>query len=294
MQVFELPEPNFVPLSLAFSPDGRLVAGWAWGRVLVTDAGSGAARAVLGEWVAPGAVPGVGFTADGRAVVARGAKAWAQVHPLDPGGSARECPRDCGFALDVAHSGDVYLTHDRANRFQIRRWNPLTGKSAHGPHGVGYLRLLAVSADGRWVAGAGSGNVRVWNWGGGEPPARAARQFKEVSAPQTRALALSADGAFLALRGPAVLVGAVRDGKAWYVAGADWRDGRDGAFHPARPVLAYTGGGDEVVFYDAAGRTELKRFAWGIGPLLAVCFSADGLRCAAAGAGKVVVWDVDL
>jgi hypothetical protein len=68
--------------------------------------------------------------------------------------------------------------------------------------------------------------------------------------------------------------------------------GRSVRFHPARPLLAYCAGTDEVVFWDAASRAEVRRFAWGAGRLSAVEFSADELRCAAA-EGKVVVWDMD-
>ena len=70
--------------------------------------------------------------------------------------------------------------------------------------------------------------------------------------------------------------------------------GREVAFHPSRPILAYSGASAEVAFYDVVARAELKRFAWGIDKTTATAFSDDGLRCAAAGAGKVVVWDVDV
>ncbi|MDY3554349.1 hypothetical protein R5W24_003469 [Gemmata sp. JC717] len=297
MRVFDLPEPDFRPLALAFSPDGRALAAWGSDGMYVLDALSGTVLEWLG---APGPVPheapGVGFTADGRAVVAfrHALRPPVQVYPLDPGVTARACPKDHGAAFEVGRSGAfVYLTHDSAGLFQIVRWNPLTGETERGAWGRGDLRVLAVSADERWVAGARGSNVRVWGAGGPKPVARAARQFKTANGAAVRALALACDGAFAAFRGPAVWFGAVGDGKVWTIAGAADHPGRDLAFHPARPVLAYTAGQPEVIFYDVAARATLKRFAWGVGQLRAVCFSADGLRCAAAARGKIVVWDVD-
>ncbi|AWM41836.1 hypothetical protein GobsT_70500 [Gemmata obscuriglobus] len=298
MRAFDLSEPDFRPLALAFSADGRALAAWGSGRVCVLDALSGA---VLGWFGTPDPMPheapGVGFTADGRAVVAfrHGLRPPVQVYPLDPDAPVRACPKDHGFAFEVGRTGQfVYLTHDSAGQFRIVRWNPLSGKTTPGAWGRGDLRVLAVSADEQWVAGARGSNVRVWGFGGPEPAARAARQFKTANGAAVRALALASDGTFAAFRGPAVWFGAVGDGKVWTIAEAADRPGRDLAFHPSRPVLAYTAGQPEVVFYEVPTRTELKRFAWGVGQLRAVCFSADGLRCAAAARGKIVVWDVDL
>jgi hypothetical protein len=37
----------------------------------------------------------------------------------------------------------------------------------------------------------------------------------------------------------------------------------------------------------------LAQYDWGIRELHALCFAPDGMRCAAAGTYKMVVWDVD-
>jgi WD40 repeat protein len=180
----------------------------------------------------------------------------------------------------------------------VVRWNPLTGKTlppfAHRGQG-GHLRL-AVSADERWVASVCPGRViRMWDLGrkGLKPDSRASRQFAPDSA-TVYDLALSADGAFVAYYSSGVGISDVRTGELWKLPGPYLCSGRELAFHPARPVLAFSGASADVAFYDVAARTELKRYAWDIKRVRATAFSPDGLRCAAAGAGKVVIWDVDV
>jgi hypothetical protein len=69
------------------------------------------------------------------------------------------------------------------------------------------------------------------------------------------------------------------------------------AFHPERPLLAFTqnaNGVGEVVFWDAQARAEVARFDFGLGSIGAVAFSLDGCRCATASPTQAVVWDVDV
>jgi WD40 repeat protein len=77
------------------------------------------------------------------------------------------------------------------------------------------------------------------------------------------------------------------------------------AFHPSGQWLAAVGDDAQVKVYDTASWELARTFDWGIGPLWAVCFSADGTRAAVIGPGrkrasgkrtesKIVVWDVDL
>jgi WD40 repeat protein len=156
-----------------------------------------------------------------------------------------------------------------------------------------YAQQLAVSADGNWVAESWNNTIRVWNLADTKPLKRAKRQLR--SAGIVRAMALSANGEYVAGISRVLRVWDVRTGKTVLDAKtAQSYPGHEIAFHPSRPVVAYSGGTEEVAFYDAAARREVNRFAWGVGTIEAVAFSQDGLRCAAAGEGKVVVWDVDV
>jgi WD40 repeat protein len=250
--------------------------------------------------------PGVGFTADCSAVVAfhtRFPGAAVEVHNIDTGAVVRDYASRQGDACEPGPGGKfVYLCSALApSLVEIVRWNPLTGEKlpGFGRH-AGTVRQLAVSADEKWVAGLNADTIRLWNLGAGKLPGRATRQI-HIDAPACVmvTLALSSDGVYVATAGlagmgGAVYVGETRTGEVRKIADRDRYSYRELAFHPSRPVLAFSGGTTDVVFWDAAAHSELKRFAWDIGKVQATTFSPDGLRCAAVGAGKVVVWDVDV
>jgi hypothetical protein len=67
------------------------------------------------------------------------------------------------------------------------------------------------------------------------------------------------------------------------------------AYHPTRPVLATVQGRQTLVKYlDANTGKPIKKFAWKLGSMCAVAFSADGALAAASAAdGRIVVWDAD-
>jgi WD40 repeat protein len=327
MQVFELPNPTnlpgtlwyspaLMPRALAFSPDGRLLAGWDNGCSFVVDTRTGTVRLIQpARNGALAEVPGIGFTADGKRVVAvHSAPAQLCVHDAETGTGAdvRHPAFKQVVAVEPGPGGRlVYVSVvPKPGRTHVVPWDPLTGETmpALVPH-KGCLQQLALSADARWLAGSERGFVRVWDIGGPKPPVRAARQLPLEAYVRVTGLALSADGAFVAASGSGlgVWLWNVKTCEMGQLAPDRGAFTRELAFHPARPLLACSGGTPEVAFWDAVSRTELKRFAWDWGPaepvgtwwkanvVRATCFSPDGLRCAAAaGTGKVIVWDVDV
>jgi WD40 repeat protein len=300
MQCSELPGADVRPRAIGFSPDGRLLAAWDRGQVFVLDTTAGTVRTVWAKGeIGMSSVPGVGFTADGRGVIAHHnlyPRPVVHVHDIDSGAVLRTFVTNHGNAVEPGPGGQVvYLCVIPAERqVEIVRWDPLTGeqKPAFGRHGS-FLRQLAVSADEQWVAGSNRAEVRIWNLSGGKLPKRAARQFRLDTSGYISALALSSDGAFVAASGPGVHVWEVRTGDHLQVAEQAGQFCREIAFHPTRPILACSGGSSEVTFWDATARSVLRRFHWDMGEVQAVAFASDGLRCAAAGRGKVMVWDVD-
>jgi WD40 repeat protein len=305
MQAFQLPESDHFPRLVEFSPDGRLLAAWAGGRVFVIDPAAGAVRTL---WDEPdtGRAEGNGlcFTADGSCVVARhasGGRPVIAVHDGETGSVLREFPLyyiNCGFVPVSGRSEVLVAVHPTPDfgTAEFVYWNPITdARSAPFAQHRNVIRQLAVSADGKWLAGTFGDRIRVWNIGGAKPPARAAHR-QEFGPGFAVCLAVSADGALVVAGGYEgefrlfdLHAGAVR------VVGPRPRGAcRDAAFHPSRPLLAFSGANGEVTFYDAARHAELNRFAWGVGDVTSMTFSHDGLRCAAATAGRVVIWDVDV
>lgn len=316
MQVFELPAPNnpeasrldrteVKPGALGFSPDSRFLAAWDYGRVLVIDTMTRNVRTLCSKMdVSMSNVPGIGFTADSRGVISQHethSNPFLRIRDVESGEMTHELTLRYGDAVEIGPGGRfVYLgSREFQKSVAVFRWNPLTDDwlPEFGRHN-GYLQQLAVSADEQWVAASTSDLVRVWNIVGGKLPSRALRQFKVDKYAHIYCLALSSDGTFLAARDWKTRVWNVQTGQEWEVAPRQGTDGsdfcREITFHPSRPILAFSGKTDQVGFWDAAAHTEVNRFAWGIGRVQAVAFSPDGLRCAAAGKGKVVVWDVDV
>jgi WD40 repeat protein len=64
-------------------------------------------------------------------------------------------------------------------------------------------------------------------------------------------------------------------------------------YSPDGTVIVTAGGEGIVTFWDVQTGKSRTAFDWGIGEVLSVCFAADGMRAAAGGVGKVVIWDVD-
>jgi hypothetical protein len=305
MQVIKLPKRNLMPEALGFSPDGKLLAAWdRGGSVLVIDTAAGTARSLWTDGAEYGyCAPGVGFTANGRKVITLHVRKSAGVfenksflvHDTKTGKTQRLADVDA-WAQDVGANGlIVHSKHERMGPERVVFWDTRTDKRRFAfERTVGFTQQLAVSPDGQWVAESCSDLIRVWDLTDAKSPKRARRQFRTDRNRTTWALAVSANGEYVAATSLGLYVWDVRTGKQVPIPKVAPEWGREIAFHPSRPVLAYSGGTAEVTFYDAAARAELKRFAWKVGKITAVAFSHDGLRCAAAGKGRIVIWDVDV
>jgi WD40 repeat protein len=169
------------------------------------------------------------------------------------------------------------------------------------------VSALAFSGDGRRIAsGNGAGEVGVWEWPPRNQPTvprgsalvvrptqPQAGRFRLADGEAVHRIALSADGR----RVGAASAGTVQ---VWDV-GARKAVGRvDGeGFHgfdldPTGRSAAIACEDGTVRLIALPGRKVTGRFDWDLGPLTAVAFAPDGLRCAAGGAdGRVVVWDLD-
>ena len=304
MQVVKLPDRDLAPEALGFSPDGRLLAAWdRGGSVLIIDTAAGVGRSLWTDGTEYSyCTPGVGFTANGRKAVTLHVRKNAGVfenksllvHDVKTGKTWRFADVDA-WALDVGANGlVVHSRHERMEPERVLLWDTRTDKRRFAfERTVGFVQQLAVSPDGQWVAESCVDLIRLWDLTGAKPPKRARRQFHTARNKTIWALAVSANGEYVAATSVGLYIWDVRTGKQTRIAKVKPGSGREIAFHPSRPLLAYSGGTKEVVFYDVAARKELTRFAWEIGTITAVAFSQDGLRCAAAGKGKVVVWDVD-
>jgi WD40 repeat protein len=158
-------------------------------------------------------------------------------------------------------------------------------------------RSLGVSGDGRRIAvGTLAGSVQVVNlrsrrltasfpWEGQKRRDRAA--LRVGFDPGTRWVVSLANGR--------VFARPLKDktGTAWQTKAALGYQ-HDFAFSPDGNTLAVVDAAGAARFLDPASGAVRRAFRWRRGPLYSVAFAPDGLTCAAgAGAGRVLVWDVD-
>jgi WD40 repeat protein len=148
------------------------------------------------------------------------------------------------------------------------------------------------SADGRKLATGKvvrSETIRVWDTTDPDRQAVAIRPKRRA----TR-FALSADGSHLATVGTkgVTLWNAATGREAW-ASGKHRRGVVAVCFSPTRPLLASGDNAGNVFLWDFAGNA-LTRYDWGLGDVYGLAFAPDGLRCAAAGTEKVVLWDMDV
>lgn len=321
MQVIEL--EYFIgerPAAMTFSPDGSLLAVTLAGRVFLADPVTGAVRQLkTGRATSSSASCGVAFTPDGsKLTVPHTDRKVIEVHDVETGEVAHT------FAL--GHYADVCEPSPDGRRMYIAlrendalkgivRWDPLTGKQvelvSQQPFLVGNM---AVSGNEKWMATARDGVIRLWDTRKKKPLAQPSRELR-INNANIFSLTLSSDGAFVAAHcmhygAPgAVYVADVKTGEIWRAGEDPGNKARGVTFHPSRPILAMRGRAGEVAFYDAAARVELQRYSWPLddvsarverqqsawprNEVSAVCFSPDGLRCAAVGREGVIVWDMD-
>jgi WD40 repeat protein len=290
-----------VGTSLAFAPDGR--------RLAVLSASSGVAvleppaQAPIASILHRRIGYGVGLTADGRVVhVRKGVQLYDPDRRKVVGHLAT---RACGSCVAVSPDGWTIWADVRDDEGPaLRRWDVATRKPT-GTFGrpPGFVWRLAVSDTGAVVAACMADEVRVWRWQGDKAPTRAALIGK-IKPNAARGVAVSPDGTLVAghpywpasshstARCP-VHVWDTRTGKKRFRLESPSPTVGGVAFHPHRPVLAAVGKHGSAVYWDTTTGTELARFSWLDQDLYAVAFAPDGMRCAAAADGTVVVWDVD-
>jgi WD40 repeat protein len=193
----------YPPKSVAFSPNGKLVAigDMISGTTRVWDRSQ--KRQIASLRGSKGDVESVAFSPDGRLVASAGADGVVRVWDWASGRARATLRGHRGIAYDVAFSPDGKLIASAGQDGTIRVWD--WAKSAtrivlSGHRGDVYS--VAFSPDGRLIASAGAdGTVRVWDWASGSLWAVLRGQEGDTAAQPVFGVGYSPDGKLIASAG---------------------------------------------------------------------------------------------
>lgn len=311
---FQQASHSNVVTSVAFSPDGEILASGSWdGTVKLWDLGGGKLklrRTLAGDW---DEVEGIAFSPDGRKIAVLGTgwdgaplgivmiwdlRTWLNRPFLRIRGKLD--------ALAFSPDGEALATVGADCR-AVTLWDVATGQErARLADHRGPVWSVAFSPDGETLAAASGvvpavadrgdanrvGEIRIWDLAGPEPAPRAnlvGHEYGIVS------VCFSPDGETLATGGFDRAV------KLWDASTGRERANLDGhvgwvaavAFSPDGEILA-TGSHDQAVkLWDASTGQELANLSGHTGNVYSVCFSPDGAALASGSLdGSVKLWDV--
>ncbi|MDX2939748.1 WD40 repeat domain-containing protein [Streptomyces ipomoeae] len=268
--------------SVAFSPDGQMLASAGSGGIHLWDAHTGEQHSLL---TARRGLIRVAYSPDGGTVAAVGGskkvRLWdvhtgQQRHQLAlPGWMIR--PTGLAFSPDGQRLASCSLAG-------IRLWDVRTGEQRREITGHRGVYSVAFSPDGQRLASAGSGGICLWD-------ARTGEQRRELTVQGGFAVsvAFSPDGQTLA--------GGTAEGKElflWSVRTGELRKqltGRTG------PVLAFgpggilaSGGLEAIHLWQTDTGEKLATLAGHVTTLCSLAFSPDGSTLAVADGNEVALW----
>jgi WD40 repeat protein/tRNA A-37 threonylcarbamoyl transferase component Bud32 len=281
---------------LAFSPDGKLMAGTYRDGLRVWDMETGK---IVRSWREHADQKlGVAFSPDGKHMaLTRGREVHVEeLKPAAPPCRELVGPAPSGAAA-VAFSPDGRRLASRAGGREVTLWDVATGRpeqQIRAPGEIAKGANLAFSRDGRWlVSGCRGDRPLVWDVGAGRPAAWG------PAVADTRCCAVSPDGALLATADERNDIVLWEAGTGREVRRLERAKGEvtSLAFRPRHRRLASCGADGAVRLWDTDTGKEVRLYGGRDGHLRAVncvTFSPDGRRMATASDDLTVrVWDVD-
>ncbi|XRQ08787.1 hypothetical protein ACN3XK_71865 [Actinomadura welshii] len=267
---------------MAASPDGRRIAIWGGGGLVLWALDGSAPRRIDRELPLDGSVRvhSAAFSEDGRRLVTGGATGQVALWDLETKGPPTVLGTVEGVVHDVSvRDGRVASAHDDA----VRIWEPGSGRDATEirPPG-GPVRSVAFSPSGRLLATGGNGSpLHVWDVTGDRPKKR--RAAAEGSPDQ---VAISPRGPWAAtVEGDVARIWDVRE-----ESDGDWVPQLELTDHsPKLNGLAFAPGGARVATYGADGAIRIWTTGSDVDPMVLRAPRGDWRGVAFAPGGKTLV-----
>jgi WD40 repeat protein/serine/threonine protein kinase/Flp pilus assembly protein TadD len=282
---------------IAYSPDGRLIAGaTGWydkqkpGEVIVWDAATGKEVVTFHEHT--NVVRGVAFSPDCKLLASCGLDPAVRVWDLATGRQVAAYPGRGGWMTFVAFSRDGKLLA-AADGSALRIWDMAAGKEMRTIPVPGIVLSIAFSPDGVHIAGACSrpSHVRLWNLQTGKEVRTLKGHTSDLSS-----VAFSGDGKRLVSSGwdHKIKVWDVDAGKALFTIHDHTDVVTQVCFSPDGGLVASASWDGTVRLWDSGTeKPPLRTYRGHTSLIHSVVFSPDGQSLASAGGDhQVKVWDV--
>lgn len=241
-------------LSVALSPDGKLLAAGGEQRLTLWDAATWTRTAELFEdhFAAPcahgGDISTVAFSPCGRRLASIGDDGLAKIWDVHTGRKLKTLTGHSGEVLSVAWANDGALLVTGGRDGTLKVWSSKTGTRQFNWKLGSPVWSLAAAVESGLLAAASGRKLRLF-------PSTLAEEREGISLDDADATCIA-----IAPRGVVAAVGC-----------------DDGS----------------VRFFDLPSRRETAAFGWGLGRMNAMAFAPDGMTIAAGGSSPdVVVWDV--
>jgi WD40 repeat protein len=280
--------------TIAYSPDGRWLAGGSQGGTRLWNVATGQEVRTLGE--PDGVVAAVAFSPDSQQLACGGNDGAVKVWTVATGAHGFTLRAHAGKVWSVAYSPDGRRLATSGDDRTVKLWDATAGQDVSTLEGhLSNVRCVTFSPDGRRLAsGSADRTVKVWDVSTG----RELRKWQDKG--QVATAAFSPDGqrlvsgSFVAgsSRGAVTMWDAATGREVWTQPGAI---GRCAAYSPDGRRVAVgsfgheliggqPGWGSHVRVWDAATGQELWTHA---NDVACVAFSPDGRRLASVGRGSV-------